>query len=172
MEQMPAITLDEWWEGWLWGIFTIFSPISKWHAAECFWLSGDLYRLSNLINKVGRICLLFIFPALPGFACAGKLPFPGTTIPKTLWCFFSFFLTESDERNMGLVIHLQVSWRKKKSDSRYWQTPIRELSFDRRRRRGWNFDMFTLAWNTAHDIRNSGQSHFTLHSICKMYLTG
>lgn len=62
-------------------------PPSKWHGAECFCLSGGLYRLSNLINKASEICLLFIFPALPGFARAGKLPFSGTVFPRASAAF-------------------------------------------------------------------------------------
>lgn len=62
-------------------------PSSKWHGAECFCLSGGLYRLSNLINKASEICLLFIFPALTGFARAGKLPFSGTVFPRASAAF-------------------------------------------------------------------------------------
>ena len=57
-------------------------PPYRWHTAECFYLSGGLYRLSNLINKATEICQLFIFPVLPGFARSGKLPFSGTIFPR------------------------------------------------------------------------------------------
>ena len=103
---------------------------SKWHTAECFCLSGGLYRLSNLINKASEICLLFIFPVLQGFARAGKLPFSGRIFPRHCGAFL-LFLMESDEHSQGTPCYplASIQWKSKKAkkcDSRLWQLPIWE----------------------------------------------
>lgn len=90
-------------------------PPSKWHTAECFFLSGGLYRLSNLINKASKICLLFIFPALPGFARAGKLPFSGTIFPRRCGAFL-LFLMESDEHSQGTHCYPLASLQQKSKE--------------------------------------------------------
>lgn len=86
---------------------------SQWHTAECFCLSGGLYRLSNLINKVSEICLLFIFPAPQGYARAGKLPFSGTIFPRRCGAFL-LFLMESDEHSQGTHCYPLASIQQKK----------------------------------------------------------
>lgn len=99
----PRLLTSEWLSDWA-AIFDGSPPFSlppsKWHAAECFWLSGGLYRLSNLINKASEIRLLFILPSLLGFARAGKLPFSGTIFPRRYGAFL-LFLMESDEHSQG-----------------------------------------------------------------------
>lgn len=124
---VPNIRLTEWLGGCLWQISTIFSLPSKWHVAECFWLSGGLYRLWNLINKASEICLLFICPALRGFARAGKLPFSVTIFPRPCGAFL-LFLTESDEHSQGTHCYplgsLQQKKSKKKKRGKMWQQAV------------------------------------------------
>lgn len=130
---MPNIRLTGWLGGCLWWTRPYSLLPSKWHTAECFCLSGGLYRLSNLINKASEICLLFIFPALLGFARAGKLPFSGTVFPRRCSAFL-LFLMESDEHSQGTHCYPLGSLQQKKvkkkrvkeCNSRLWQLPMWE----------------------------------------------
>lgn len=119
---------------------------SKWQAAECFCLSGGLYRLSNLINKASEICLLFIFPALQGFALAGKLPFSGTLFPRRCGAFL-LFLMESDEHSQGTHCYPLGSLQQKKQKRRREKnvTASSDSSpYENQRQVGLHLDTFTL----------------------------
>lgn len=126
--------------------FTVFSSSVQMTCSKCFYLSGGLYWLSNLINKASEICLLFIFLGLLGFARAGKLPFSGTIFPRHCSAFL-LFLMESDEHSQGTRCYPLASLQqkvKKKIGSQLWQLTVGESTAGG----GWelriNFSDFTL----------------------------